>query len=77
MMSAVPLHDLDQVATKRDLAEMRAGLTSEMAILRADVTGQILQLGESLNQRMDRVFYGMIASLLGVLAAMTAIVVEL
>lgn len=36
-MTAVPLHDLDQVATKPDLAELRAHLHAEMAEMKAEL----------------------------------------
>jgi hypothetical protein len=39
-MSVVPLHDLDQVATRREIAELRA----EMADLRAELKTDIAQL---------------------------------
>lgn len=48
LMSAVPLHDFDEVATKADLAilrsemaELRAELMGEITGLRAETTGEI------------------------------------
>lgn len=53
-MSIVPLHDLDQMATKRDMAELRAEmaelraeLKSDMAQLRIDVSNEIAALRKS------------------------------
>jgi ribosomal protein L29 len=44
LMSAVPLHDLDEVATKGDLAELRADLRAEMSELRAEFKSELAQL---------------------------------
>jgi len=48
LMSAIPLHDLDEVATKRDIAELRADMAelrtefkTDIADLRSDLTGQL------------------------------------
>lgn len=47
-MSAIPLHNLDEVATKRDLAvlraELSAELTTEIGKLRKTVTNWMLTL---------------------------------
>jgi hypothetical protein len=43
-MSAFPLHDLDQVATKGDLAVMAADLRSEMAHLRTELKTDMADL---------------------------------
>lgn len=39
LMSAIPLHDLDEVATNGDLAVMKSELRTEMAELRAEMAG--------------------------------------
>jgi hypothetical protein len=44
LMSAVPLHDLDEVATKGDLAQLRTDLRAEMAELRGELKGDLAQL---------------------------------
>jgi hypothetical protein len=44
LMSAIPLHDLDEVATKGDLALLAADLRSEMAGLRAELKTDIAEL---------------------------------
>lgn len=44
LMSAIPLHDLDEVATKGDLAELRAELRAEMAEFRAELKTEIAGL---------------------------------
>ena len=44
LMSAIPLHDLDEVATKGDLALLAADLRTEMAGLRAELKTDISEL---------------------------------
>lgn len=44
LMSAIPLHDLDQVATKGDLAVLSGELRSEIADLRSDMADLRTQL---------------------------------
>jgi hypothetical protein len=44
LMSAIPLHDLDQVATKGDLALLASDLRSEMADLRSDLRSEMADL---------------------------------
>jgi hypothetical protein len=44
LMSAIPLHDLDEVATKGDLAELRADLRADMAELKAELKEDIAEL---------------------------------
>lgn len=44
LMSAIPLHDLDQVATKGDLAVLSAELRSEVADLRTELKTDIAEL---------------------------------
>ena len=96
LMSAIHLHDLDEVATKSDIvllkgdiallgaklrsefrSEFRSELRSEVDSLRTELSGQIAGLGETLNNRIDRVFYANIATMLGVLGAMTTLIVKL
>lgn len=92
LMSAIPLNDLDEVATKSDILllksdiallgaelreEFRSELRSEVDSLRVELSGQIAALGQTLNNRIDRVFYANIATMLGVLGAMTTLIVKL
>jgi hypothetical protein len=44
LMSAIPLHDLDEVPTKGDLAELRADLRADMAELKAELKEDIAEL---------------------------------
>lgn len=39
LMNAIPLHDLDEVATKGDLALLAADLRSEMGDIRSEMAG--------------------------------------
>ncbi|HEU4895755.1 MAG TPA: hypothetical protein VFT85_07950 [Acidimicrobiia bacterium] len=43
-MSAIPLHDLDEVATKGDLAILDSDLKTEMSELRADFKTEMSEL---------------------------------
>lgn len=47
LMSAILLHDLDEVATKRDIAELRGELKCDIAELRVDVSDKIDALRKS------------------------------
>lgn len=44
LMSALPLHDLDEVVTKADLRAEAAGLRAEIAELRTDLRAEIAEL---------------------------------
>ncbi|HUG09108.1 MAG TPA: hypothetical protein VMP13_09490 [Acidimicrobiia bacterium] len=52
-MSAIPLHDLDQVATKGDLAVLSAELRSEMAELRTELKTDIAELRAELRAELS------------------------
>lgn len=62
LMSLLPTYDYDQLATKANLADLRAGLGSE-----------IRAVGESLNTRIDRLFYLLVLVMIAVLGAMVTI----
>lgn len=75
LMSAIPLHDFDEVATNRDVAELRAELKSEIADVRADIaqlradfTGEI----DSLRKSMTTWVLGLAVAIIG---AMTTLMV--
>ena len=54
MMSAYKLHDLDEVATKRDLAEFRAESRAELAEFRVEVRTELAEFrGELTGFRKD------------------------
>lgn len=55
LMSAIPLHDLDEIATKGDLAVLRAELKADMAELQRTIIGWMVSL-----------FVATVAALIGV-----------
>jgi hypothetical protein len=70
LMSAIPLHDLDEVATKADLAILRAELKAELAELRSElrsqISGEVGSLRKSMTTWMLTILVAIIASLIGV-----------
>lgn len=89
LMSAIPLHDLDQVATKRDIAVLDArfaGVDARFEVIDArfvgvdgrldGIDGQLKEIRAELrfiNQRIDRLFYALIAGLFVVVAAVIGV----
>lgn len=53
LMSAIPLQDLDQVATKGDLAVLSADLRSDMADLRTELKTDIAELRAELRTELS------------------------
>lgn len=54
-MSAIPLHDLDEVVTKADLRAEAAGLRAEIAELRLEVKGEFARLESRIElERLQR-----------------------
>jgi hypothetical protein len=52
LMSAIPLYDVDEVATKGDIAGLRAELKGDIAELRAELKGDIAEIrGDHLSLR--------------------------
>jgi hypothetical protein len=76
-MSAIPLHDLDQVATKGDLAVLTADVRSEMADLRTDLKTDIAALRAEMHIELGslrRSMTGwMLTLLVAIIAALTSI----
>jgi hypothetical protein len=70
LMSAIPLHDLDEVATKADLAILRAEMRAEMAELRSELRNQISggvgSLRRTMTTWMLTILVAIVASLIGV-----------
>lgn len=52
LMSAIPLHDFDEVATKADLAILRAELMGEISGLRAELKTDIANLRSELTSEI-------------------------
>lgn len=59
-------HDHNQLVTKADLQFFKVELKSELG-------GEIRALGDSLNARIDRLFYLIVVVMVAVLAAMTSL----
>jgi hypothetical protein len=77
LMSAIPLHDLDQVATKGDLAVLAADVRSEMAGLRTELKTDIAALRAEMHTELGslrRSMTGwMLTLLVAIIAALTSI----
>lgn len=69
-MSAIPLHDLDEVATKGDMATLKAELKTDIAELETRVMAAIhaesAALRKSFTNWMLTLLVAIIASLVGV-----------
>lgn len=66
LMSAIPLHDLDEVATKADLAEMRAELKTEIAELRVEVTSEIAAVRRTVSTWMLTLMVTIVGAMVGI-----------
>ena len=73
LMSLLPPHDYDQLATKADLAQLKSDLDVVKSELRAELGAEIRAVGESLNARIDRLFYLLVLVMIAVLGAMVTI----
>ena len=69
-MSLSHEHDHNQLVTKSDLQLFKAELKSELG---AQIGGEIRALGDSLNARIDRLFYLIVVVMVAILAAMTSL----
>ena len=79
LMSAMPLHDLDEVATKRDIAELRAEIKTDIAELRAELKADTAQLCADFTGEIDSLRKSMTTWVLGlavtIIGAMTTLMV--
>lgn len=77
LMSAIPLHDLDEVATKADLAILRAELMGEInglrvelktdiANLRAELTSEIAALRKQMGNWMLTLLVTIVGAMAGI-----------
>lgn len=73
LMTAVPLHDLDEVATKRDLAELRADLRAEMAEMRAELKMDIASMKVDIASFQRTMTNWMLTLLVTIIGAMVSI----
>lgn len=65
-MAQLPRFDPAEVATKTDLAELRADITGELGELRLGLA--------AVNQRLDRLFLTLLVGMFGVVAALMSLV---
>ncbi|MGH8951387.1 MAG: hypothetical protein ACRDX9_08165 [Acidimicrobiia bacterium] len=82
-MSAIPLHELDEVATKRDIASLRAELGDGIGLLRRELGGEIGSLRaefgrlseahQSLETKLDRLIFILIAGLFAIIATLIGV----
>jgi hypothetical protein len=66
LMSAIPLYELDVVATKGDLAELRAELKVELAELRVEVSNEIGALRKTMTHWMLTVLVTVVGAMVGI-----------
>jgi hypothetical protein len=66
LMSAIPLHDLDEVATKRDLQVFKAELRVEISELRLDLSSEIDSLRKTMTNWMLTQSVAIIGAIVGV-----------
>lgn len=80
-MAQLPRFDPAEVATRSDLAELRAATKSDVAELAAATKSDFVELrGElrdglaAVNQRLDRLFLTLLIGMFGVVAAVVSLV---
>jgi hypothetical protein len=73
LMSAFPMYELDEVATKRDLAELRVEFVREFAGVRAEIAGEVSSLRDDLNTRFLQLTLVLVVGLLGVIATLIGV----
>lgn len=66
LMSAIPLHDLDEVATKADLVVQRAELKTEFAELRVEVASELAALRRTMSNWMLTLMVTIIGAMAGI-----------
>ncbi len=70
-MSAFPMYESDEVATKRDLAELRAESSREFATVRSEIA----TLRDDMNTRFLQLTLVLVVGLLGVIATLIGVTV--
>lgn len=73
LMTVVPLHDHDEVATKRDLAELRADLRAEMSEMRAEMAEMKAELKIDIASFQRTMTNWMLTLLVAIIGAMASI----
>jgi hypothetical protein len=66
LMSAIPLHDLDEVATKGDIAELRAEMKTDIAEMKVDIVTQVGALQRTTAAWMLTLLVAVIGAIAGV-----------
>jgi hypothetical protein len=66
LMSAIPLHDLDEVATKGDIADLRAEMKTDIAELKVDIVTQVGALQRTTAAWMLTLLVAVIGAIAGV-----------
>lgn len=76
LMSAIPLHDLDEVATKADLAELRAEMAELRAEFKTEIAGLRVELHSeiaSLRRTMSTWMLTLLVTIVGAMAGVAFI----
>ena len=73
LMSAIPLHDLDEVATKRDIAELRAEIAELRAELKEDIAALRVEMANEIGALRKTMSNWMVTVLVAVVGAMVSI----
>lgn len=66
LMSAIPLHQLDEVATKGDVRASAADLKADIADLRSEMLGEIAALRGTMTNWMLTVLVTIVAAMVGI-----------
>lgn len=79
-MAQLPRFDPAEMATKSDLADLRAATKSDLAEVRADMISEHGELRAGLaavNQRLDRLFLTLLVGMFGVVGSLISLVFTL
>ena len=76
LMSALPIYDLDEVATKGDIVELRTELKGDIALIGAKVDTLQSEL-RATNKRLDRLIFAMIGGLTAIIVALAGVIINL
>jgi hypothetical protein len=83
LMTALPLYELDEVATKGDLELLKAYLKGDLASLRMDLEVMGSRLGtlesrvDRIEVKLDRLIWVLIAGLFGIIAMLGGVIATL
>ena len=71
-MNAIPLHDLDEVATKGDLALLRSEVHGDLKLLATDLDG-LKAVAARIDTKLDRLVFILVAGLFAVVATLIGV----